>query len=336
VLHVSGSPAEMGQGHGRLLRREFRALRREYLEAFVGDQMKSFLKASQAFEPFIPPAYREELRELARGSRCREADALLANTFLDLSRAARCSVVIVAGEALEHGRLLLARNLDFPSHGIAHKATVLKAYHHGGRGLHSFVAIGWPGMLGLLSGMNDAGLCVATLISYSQKGVEPGLPYPMLYRRILEECATPEAAERLVREAPRTCANSLAVAAPKREPLIIEFTPERVAVRRPERGVLVATNQFRSPEQVREPTLVCERFATLERLAARHHGRIGVATLQEMLRAVQMTEARQGAATLQSMVFEPETRRLHLSVGHLPAAEGTYVTIDCAELLAGE
>ena len=159
----------------------------------------------------------------------------------------------------------------------------------------------------------------------------------MMYRRILERCATAEAAVELVRATRRTCANSLAVADPEGEPIVIEFTPDAVAVRRPERGVLFATNHFRSlPPEPGGSRAFCERYIDLERLAARRLGRIDVAALQQMLRAVQMTEKRHRSSTLQSMVFEPAARRLHLSVGHLPAAEGTYVALDCAGLLAAK
>jgi hypothetical protein len=49
-----------------------------------------------------------------------------------------------------------------------------------------------------------------------------------------------------------------------------------------------------------------------------------------MLRAVRQNH------TVQSMIFEPETRQLHLAVGRVPAAEGEYVTIDCGALLSGK
>lgn len=319
----------MGEGHGRLLGRQIHALRHDYLEPFLGERYRGFRRAAAEFLPFMPDRYRAELEALARGARLREDEVVLANTFLDLSRAARCSAVIVTGEATAEGRALLARNLDFPHLGVAHKATIIKVCHSHSPDRHGYVAVGWPGMVGVLSGMNDAGLCIATLVSESQKGVKTGIPHPMMYRRILEECTTPQEALHLVRTCPRTCANNLAVAAPSGAPLVIEFTADQVAVRRPQRGVLVAANSFRSPDLMPRPTPFSERYGLLERLAARSHGRIAVADLERMLRAVQMPEQ-----TLQSIIFEPARRRLYLAAGQVPAAGGTFRVIDCAALLA--
>jgi hypothetical protein len=184
--------------------------------------------------------------------------------------------------------------------------------------------------VGVISGMNDAGLCAATLVSLSQRGVEPGMPYCLMYREILETCATPQDALALVKRTKRTSANNLAVAGPRGEPLVIEFAPQRVAARRPARGVLLA-NHFRSPVHTTAPKAIDGRFATLERLVGEQRGRIDVAALKGMLHAVH-----QGKITLQAMVFEPTERRLHLAIGALPATSGKYVTVDCARLLAAK
>ena len=331
VLHLAGTPAEMGQQQGTLLGEQFRVLRQWYLKRFLGQgaQLEAAKLAAMGFQRFMPADMLAELKAIASASGEAYVNLLLANTFLDTSRAAFCSVVIARGQATRGGRVLFARNNDFPTLGIAHKASLLVVYHHAGRERHSFVSVGWPGMVGVISGMNDAGLCAATLVSLSQRGVQPGMPYCLMYREILETCATPQEALARVKRTKRTSANNLAVAGPRGEPLVIEFTPRRVVARRPTRGVLLATNHFRSPAHTAAPKPIDGRFATLQRLVAQHRGRIDVSALKDMLHAVH-----QGKITLQAMVFEPAERRLHLAIGALPATSGKYVTIDCARLLA--
>jgi predicted choloylglycine hydrolase len=333
VLHLAGTPEEMGRQHGRLLGDQTAALRDAYLERFFEGAVErnAALVFGLTLVRYMPEDYVAEIKGFAETSGMGQPSVVFANTFTDSFRAAFCSVVIASGEATRDGRLLFGRNLDFPRLGILDKATVVVVYHHSRRGRRPFVAVGWPGVVGVMSGMNDAGLCVATLVSVSQKGVKPGMPYAMMHRQILEECATPQEALELVKRTQRTSANNLAVAAPGIEPLLIEYTPEKVAVRRAVQGVLLATNHFRSPELVGERLPSCERFATLERQAAAARGRLDGESLKKMLHA-----ANQGEMTLQAMVFEPAARRLQLATGAAPATSGKYVTLDCAKLLAAK
>ncbi len=330
VLHLYGSAAEMGRQHGILLRRQFTALRKGYLEKFIGTgaARDAFLFSGLGLVPHMPDAYVAEMKALAKASGEPYVNVLLTNTFLDSSRAARCSVVIATSEATRRRQVLFARNTDWPTLGIAHKASLLIVYHHEPGLARSFISIGWPGTIGVISGMNDAGLCVATLVSLSQSGAQPGMPYAMMYRQILERCTTPQEALALVKATRRTSANNLAVAGPKGEPLVIEFSPTKVAARRPTRGLLLATNHFRAPKHVARPNPIDGRYAILERLSAKRRGQLDTQALKEMLRPVAMP-----AMCLQSMVFEPGARRLHLSIGRVPAPEGPYVVIDCGRML---
>jgi hypothetical protein len=332
VVHLRGGPAEIGRQHGTLLAKQFAALRTGYLERFLGEPAArdAFLFAGLNLSQHIPQPYLAEMRALAKAAGEPYANVLLTNTFLDTSRAVRCSVVIVEPEGGPGEERLFARNNDFPALGIAHKASTLFVYHRGPGRAHGFVAVGWPGIIGVISGMNDAGLCLATLISLSDDGTQPGLPYPLLYRRILENCTTPQEALKMVRDSRRTSANTLAVAGPKGDSLVIEYTPKRVAARRARDGILLATNHFRSPDLVEEPHPIDGRYATLERLAAKHQGRMDVPALKTLLHAVHQD------MTIQAMVFEPAARRLHLAVGSLPATTSPYRTINCAKLLAAQ
>ena len=333
VLHLRGEPAERGRQQGALLRKQFRVLRERYLERFVreGAQRTAARLAAMGFQQFMPPEYVAEMKALAAAAGEDYVGVLLANTFLDSSRALFCSVVIAGGEASRSGRLLFARNNDFPTFGVAHKASMLIVTHHTQPGRHSFVSIGWPGVVGVVSGMNDAGLCLATLVSLSRKGVSPGMPYCMMLRQILETCDTPQQALALVKRTRRTSANNLAVAAPKGQPLVIEYSSDKVVARRPVRGLLLATNHFRSKQHVPVPKPIDNRFATLQALTQRHRGSIDVPMLKRTLHAVN-----QGEMTMQSMIFEPTTRRIHLSVGTLPSTAGNYVTFDCTRLFGAK
>jgi len=333
VLHLRGTPEQMGEQHGRLLGAQLAVLRRVYLDTFFGNAVSraGALAFGMGLVPHMPPACVTEMKAMAAASGVDYPGVVFANTFTDTSRAIFCSVVVACGKASRGGRLVIGRNLDFPSLGVLHKATVLVVYHHTAAGRRPFVAVGWPGVVGVVTGMNDAGLCVATLVSATQKGVSPGMPYTMMHRLVLEQCATPQEALALVKRTARTSANNLVVASPEAEPLVIEYSAEKVAARTSVGGLLLATNHFRCTDFTANPRPLDNRFATLAERTARQRGRIDVPALKTMLHAVN-----QGRMTLQSMVFEPSTRRLHLATGSAPASAAAYVAIDCGKLLAAK
>ena len=72
-----------------------------------------------------------------------------------------CSALMVDAGRSETGGPLLGRNLDYPSLGYIHEYSLVTVYRP--RGKHAFVSIGFPGLVGCLSGMNDAGLTVGVL-----------------------------------------------------------------------------------------------------------------------------------------------------------------------------
>lgn len=68
----------------------------------------------------------------------------------------------------------------------------------------AFAAIGFPGLVGSLSGMNQDGLCLAIhevidIKTGLKKFNYNGIPYAMCYRQLLEECATVDEAYELLK-----------------------------------------------------------------------------------------------------------------------------------------
>jgi hypothetical protein len=74
-------------------------------------------------------------------------------------------------------------------------------------------------------------------------------------------------------------------------------------------AALISTNHQRGDEDL-DTHGKCERFDSLHDVAASRFGKIDVARLEQMLGRVA-----QGEMTLQSMVFEPSTRKLYLATG---------------------
>jgi len=321
IVEVAGTPKEMGEQHGTQMGQTIRDLHAKYLKAYFSSEGERFLAmaAAKAFEPRVAPEHLEEINALAKASGVDARQMLLAHCFLDLSPMTACSTVTLPASASPDGVARFGRNLDFPSFDVADKLTVVQVYHPKGR--NAFMAVGWPGMVGVLSGMNEHGLSLANMEVTRQMRLPTAMPYILLYRTVLEQCRTTAEAIDLVKRTPRQSANNLMVMDATGDRAVIEITPESVHVRRaPVDRALISTNHQRGDDC--DSTGRCDRFDCLLKESADKPGKIDVKAIESML-----ADASQGKMTLQSMVFEPSTRVLYLSAGK-DAARQRFFKLD--------
>ena len=109
--------------------------------------------------------------------------------MLELRRIGGCSAFVVERQRSATGGPLFGRNFDLPPMGIADKYSIVMIVQP--KGKHAFASVSFPSMGGVFSGMNDAGLAVATLDVYATKDGSPmfdprGVPMSFCYRRLLE------------------------------------------------------------------------------------------------------------------------------------------------------
>ena len=102
----------------------------------------------------------------------------------------------------------LARNLDWPWLVCGSETVVVCV----DSGKNKFVNVTWPGFLGVLSGMNEQGVSLASAQCGSNKQI--GMPIALLFRKVLEETSTTkEALDYLEHSTPGSSMN-LVIAAP--------------------------------------------------------------------------------------------------------------------------
>ena len=326
IIEVSGDGAAMGKAHGAALKEEITALSK-YLNAFfTSDKVrKQALLASFMFRNQLTPQYQAEIQGLSQASGMDSGEVMLGNCFLDLSPMAACSTITLSGKAAPDGIARFGRNLDFPGFGIADKASVVMIYHP--RDRYQFAAVTWPGLIGVLSGMNEHGLTLASMEVARPMGVPRAMPYVLLYRTLLEKCKTVQEAIDLLDKTPRQTANNLMLMDAAGERAVVEITPDKITVRRaPEDRALISTNHHRGEDL--DKAGLCKRYDYLHDEAKNEFGSIGPESIEKMLGKVA-----QGNATLQSMVFEPSTRVLYLAIG-AQATRNSYQKIDLAPYFA--
>ncbi len=182
VIDLHGSGAEIGKEHAEALGDGIRALHGRYIASFFRTAPARFLALSAAglFEHKLVPEHLEEVQSLAAGTSIDPHQMLLAQCFLDLMPMTACSTVTLPAAASPDGVARFGRNLDFPSFNIADKSSVVLIYRPEGR--YQFASIAWPGMVGVLTGMNEHGLTLANMEVRRGPRVPSAMPYTLLYR----------------------------------------------------------------------------------------------------------------------------------------------------------
>ena len=161
VLHVAGSPYEIGFQHGRLLRERVQAVVRHLLDVkakdmtiemaglpVIGPQaVIGLIQASQ--QEFIPAWYDEELRGLADGSGVPLADIRTCNFIPELFH---CSGFALSGDATGNGQTYHGRVLDYGCDWKLQEHPVIVVAKPEGR--IPFVNITYAGFIGCVTGIN--------------------------------------------------------------------------------------------------------------------------------------------------------------------------------------
>jgi hypothetical protein len=318
IIQLRGSPADIGAAHARQLAEPIRDLFGAYFGKYFANalQRNMAMMAATAFEGKLLPEHRAEVAALARDVGLDERQVMLGQCFLDLSEMTACSTIALPASAASDHVARFGRNLDFPSFNVADKSTVLMIVHPNDH--YAFASIAWPGMVGVLSGMNEHGLALANMEVDRGRRMPTAMPYALLYRTVLERCKTVDDAIALLQSTPRQTANNLMLMDAAGNRAVVEITPETLAVRRgDDSAALISTNHQRGADA--DTSGRCDRYDYLHDVAAKRSGKIDVGGVEDMLGHVV-----QGRMTLQSMVFEPANRVIYLATGENAPTRGYH------------
>jgi len=348
VMTLKGTPEQMGEQAAKLVAEPSKKLLN------FPEELISSLATPVGFKLLKPQLYKtsSKLYENFPANNKAEAEAMLKNSNIDrdtflfcntvfdqkhlLMSLFGCSAVIVEKDRSSTGQTIFARNMDYMGLGYLQQYTLITIYQQPGK--KAFASIGFPGTIGVISGINDAGLSIASLeTTGSNKEGGPafdaeGIPFLLNYRRILEECSTVEEAYQMLSSMKRTTCQHLMVC-DKNGGAVLEYTPTKVIKRTGDHGTCRCTNHFLSNElKLAVPKNIfttIDRMAGLDECCAGTHP-IGVGEVKKYLNKVHQKEM-----TLQSMIFEPSTLRLHLAVGtgKEPSSAQEYRVLDLGPML---
>ena len=267
-LFVEGDPLERGMITGSLTKDLFAYQESVFFDkvkelvpsAFKQKLLRGFLKLyNRKLYTHVKEEYKTEIYGLSQYATHKYDDIAppyLRSLYLhgahDIGHALQdlamvgCSSFAVWGDASSDGKLLLGRNFDFYA-GDDFAKNKLISFIKPDQGI-PFMMIGWPGMLGTVSGMNYNGLTVTINAGKSDIPLVAKTPISLLAREILQYASTLEEAVAIAKKREVFVSEAIMVgSAIDNKAILIEVAPNNFGVYEvANSNQLVCANHFQS------------------------------------------------------------------------------------------
>lgn len=335
VVHLKGTPYEIGYQHGALLKEHVRqSLHTLLVEKAEGHTLVEIFGVKltpraaidtivRIQEPHVAKRYWDELQGLADGAEIPVKDAQAANFIPELFH---CSGFALAKSATQNGAMLHGRVLDYAvDWGLQDHAVVMVVEPEGRL---PWVNVSYAGFIGSVTGMNSANISIGEM-GGGGLGHWGGRPMALLVRETLETADSLDKAIGVFRDGPRTCQYFYVIAdGETNEAVGMEASWDVFTVIKPgETHPLL-------PTPVKDCVLLSagDRYKELAKRADSGYGKFTPAeALKLMERPVAMK------SNLHNVLFEPASTRFwvaNASSDKRPAAEQPYQAYSLKDLLA--
>lgn len=331
VLFLKGTPEEIGEQHGTLLKEEIRDLvKRVVYGVGVGS---SFAKGRWFFgeiegcverlSPFIDARTLREMDSIAKAVGYHPQEIRLANFFPEMFH---CSGFALLGDATEGKRVYHGRILDYMK-GIGLERNAVVTVYQPDEG-HAWVNVGYAGFTGSVTAMNDQHISIGEMGGRGE-GNWDGKPMAQLVREVMEKAGTIEEAVEIMRRGPRTCEYYYVIADGRAQTAVgIKATPDIFEVVHPGEG----HPQLDTP--IKDTVLLSagDRYRELVRRVQNGYGKFDMNAARELMtRPVCMN------SNIHSVLFAPDTLDFWVanSDGETPASHTRYTKYNLKELLSG-
>jgi len=215
-------------------------IRNRHLPEFVSmdDQIElaGYVSAYEDKFAYIGPAFHRKLNYHAAHD---IGHALIDNPLVG------CTSFAAWGGHTTDGHLIMGRSFDFD---VARSFDTNKVVYfiQPEKGL-SFIYVAWPGMIGVVSGMNEARIAVTLNAGQSDDVRTIGTPVALVAREVMQNASSLEEAVAIIRDSTMFVSESFLLADGKSgRAIVVEKSPLRCEVRQPEGERIICANHFLS------------------------------------------------------------------------------------------
>lgn len=266
-MRVCGGPFERGEAIGKLgadlLYQQEKAFANKLFEMVPSSRYRAFLHYfitifNRRLGASVPLEYRQEIKAMS-ASCTHEFDEfgspyerqMQYHSAHDIGHVMQdymlvgCTSFAVWGRESADSSLLMARNFDFyMGEEFAKNKLVLFEKPDSG---YAYVSVTWPGMLGVVSGMNTQGLAVTINASKLEVPSSSATPISILVKSILQYASNIEEAETIAASFKTfVCESILVGSANDGRAVIIEKTPSEMGAYASGDARVICTNHYQS------------------------------------------------------------------------------------------
>ncbi len=369
---LSGSPEAIGYSHSRLLYR-YMVENEGILLGHFAEQVQSRLLqhvlldvAQLRYRSVDSDMSSARLREIAAGAYGFQPDPyssffptyqrfVYLNALYDISLSFEespligCTSFAFNGERTENGGALLARAFDFEVDEIFDRRKAIFLIREEGK--IPFASVAWPGLVGVVSGMNIEGLAV---VVHGGRAGDPrtrGEPVVHALRRVLAEARNVGEAIAKLGEQPALVSHVVVLADAMGATAVVERVPGAEPFVRRLPPAAAVTNHFEGPfandaknQRVREHSSTLARRKRGDELVSKLSGPVDVERAVMLLRdraaagggPLPLGDRRAIDALIATHGVVMETKARVLWVSEAPHLLGRFVAFDLKRLLAPE
>lgn len=259
-----------------------------------------------------------------------------------------CSSFAAWGENSADSSLIIGRNFDFYM-GDKFARNKLVSFYLPEQG-YKFASVGWPGMIGVLSGMNETGLTVTINAAKSTMPTASATPISILTREILQYASTIEEAYTIAQKRKTFVSESILIGSARDgKAAIIEKSPEKTALFTSSSDQIVCTNHYQSDtflndEQNQENIATSDspyRFLRLQELLEENKpiNNLKAASILRNQKGLDNADLGMGNELAinqliahHSVIFQPEKRIMYISTS--PWQCGKYMAYDLNKIFS--
>ncbi len=256
---MSGAPFERGRQLGEAAASRIARSVEIYRDVFAHYAGWNWLRVRERASSYLAPIeayqarYLEEMKGMARGAGMDVLDVVALNVRTEIMFSAvakgvkgECTAFVALPEVTDDGHTLMGQNWDWKT-PTSETIILLEAEQDAGP---SYVTAVEAGILAK-TGFNSAGIGLVTnaLVTDLDHG-DPGVPYHVILRAILDAQTIDEATRAITRSARASAANYL-IASRQGESVNVEAIPggpEGTYLSGPKSGICVHTNHFIAPD----------------------------------------------------------------------------------------
>jgi isopenicillin-N N-acyltransferase-like protein len=251
------------------------------------------------------------------------------------------------GGKTEDGSMLIGRNFDFwVGDKFAENKIVSFVKPDSG---YAFASVTWGGFTGVVSGMNDQGLTVTINAAKSSIPFGAATPVSLVAREVLQYASTIDEAVRIAGSRKMFVSESFLVSSAKdHKAVVIEKTPDELAVYDPQQDYIQCTNHYQSRHfekqslnlEQKQNSASVYRYRRLQELMQQHYP-LTPQKMADILRdrkGLQNSNIGNGNEKAvnqliahHSIIFQPDSLRFWVSTS--PWQLGTYVCYDLRHIM---